>query len=110
MAQVRRLGEGAARLAARTRDSASAWGGGGGVSGGGWCGGKGGAYLGLGVVLGLQDAADDGPALVGVDQVRLVVADDAGRARVDERLDARLLARLDHGRGAVDVDLFEQRV
>lgn len=108
MAQVRRVGEGAARLAARTRASASAWRG---VSRLVWGVGVGeGKYLGLGVVLGLQDAADDGPALVGVDQVRLVVADDAGRARVDERLDARLLARLDHGRGAVDVDLFEQRV
>jgi hypothetical protein len=67
-------------------------------------------YLGLGVVLRLVLASDDGPPLVGVDQVRLVVADNTGRAGVDKRLHARGLARLNHGRRAVDIDLLEQRV
>lgn len=68
------------------------------------------ADLGLRVVLGLGVAADQGPALVGVDQIALVVADDAGGAGVDEGGDAGLLAGADDGGGAVDVDLLEEVV
>lgn len=65
-------------------------------------------YLGLGVVFSLLGASDDGEPLVGIAQVRLIIANDAGRARVDQGLDTRLLARLDNSLGAVDVDLAEQ--
>lgn len=70
---------------------------------GGRGGGRGG-YLGLRVVLVLLVPADHGPPLVGVEQVRLVVADDARRARVHEGLDAARTAGSDDGGGAVDVD------
>lgn len=63
--------------------------------------------LGLGVVLGLLGATDHGPPLVGIEQVGDVVADDAGRAGVDEGLDAGVLAGLDDGLRALDVDLLE---
>lgn len=66
------------------------------------------AHLGLGVVLLLLDASNHGIVLVGVEQVGLVVADDAGRAGVHKGLDARLLAGLDDGLCAADIDLAEQ--
>lgn len=66
------------------------------------------AHLGLGVVLLLLGASDDGIILVCVEQVGLVVADDAGRAGIHKGLDARLLASLDDGLGAADIDLAEQ--
>lgn len=58
----------------------------------------------------LQLAPDDGPALIGVEQVGAVVADDAGRASVDKGLDggSRLLTGVDDGAGAVDVDTAVQ--
>lgn len=66
------------------------------------------AHLGLGVVLLLLHASDHGIVLVCVEQVGLVVADDAGRAGVHKGLDARLLAGLDDGLGAADIDLAEE--
>lgn len=53
-------------------------------------------------------ARQDGEALVRVVQVVDIVADDAGRARVDQRLDPGLLTRLNNAIGAVHVDLLEQ--
>lgn len=64
-------------------------------------------YLGLRVVLGLLLAADLGPPLIRIEQIVPVVADDAGGAGVHQRLDARLLAGLDDGPGAVDIDPLE---
>lgn len=55
-------------------------------------------------------ASDDREFLGSVDQVSLVVAHDAGRASVDECLDACLLASLDDGTSAVDIDLFEDGI
>lgn len=66
------------------------------------------AHLGLGVVLLLLNAPNDGIVLVRVEQVGLVVADDAGRAGVHKGLDARLLAGLDDGLCAADIDLAEE--
>lgn len=65
------------------------------------------SYLGIGIVLGLLIPANHGPPLVGVDEVRNIIADDAGRARKDQGLDARLLAGLDDRPRALDVDLVE---
>jgi hypothetical protein len=106
MAVVSRV-EGPVRLAARTSSSAAA------------CSScvresqspeMGETDLCLGVVLCLLLTPDDGPALVGVYEVRLVVADDAGGAGVDQCRHTGLLAGFDDGLGAVDVDLFEQGV
>lgn len=68
------------------------------------------AYLGLGIVFRLRLAPDDGVLLVRVDEVARVVAHDAGGARVDEGLDAGLLARGHDGARAVDVDPLEEGV
>lgn len=77
MEQVRSLGAVGLRLARRTSFSAWAWEGsllgdeemgGGGVQ----------TDLGLGIVFGLGLGWDDGPALIGVDQIAGVVADDTG--------------------------------
>lgn len=67
-------------------------------------------YLGLRVVVGLVLAPDHWPPLVGVDEIAFVVAYDTGRARVDQGLDIGLLASLNHGPRALDIDLLEQRV
>lgn len=66
--------------------------------------------LGLRVVFRLQFAADHGVFFVRIDQVGLVVADDARGARVDEGLDAAPLAGGDDGPRALDVDLVEDLV
>src|SRR5205823_1847521 len=55
-------------------------------------------------------APNQRPAFVSVDQIASVVADNAGRACVHQRPDARLLACLDDGGGPVDIDLLEQGV
>lgn len=68
------------------------------------------AYLGLGVVLGLLVTANQRPSLVGVEQIRDIVADDTSRAGVDESLDACLLAGVNDSLCTVDVDLFEHIV
>lgn len=68
------------------------------------------SYLGLGVVLLLLSASDDGVTLVRVVQVVLIVADDAGRAGIHKGLDARLLTGLNDGAGAADIDLAEEVV
>lgn len=72
--------------------------------------GGGGAHLRLRVILALVLAPNHRPPLVGVDQVTPVVAQHTGGARVHQRLDARLLARLHHRRRPVDIDLLEQGV
>lgn len=118
MAQVRSLGASGARFAARTSSSAAAWAEKK-VSFGGFLfflslfsngGKKADIYLSLGVVLALGLATDHRPPLIGIDQIAPVIANDTSRARVHKRLDARLLARLDHGRGPVHIDLLEQGV
>ena len=67
-------------------------------------------HLCLGVILALLSSADYGPALVGVNEIGLVVAHHTGGTGVDEGGNARLLARLDDGGSAVDVDLLEKRM
>ena len=75
---------------------------------GGWSKRK--QYLCLRVVLALLGSADDGPALVGVDEIGLVITHDTGGAGIDEGSNSRLLARLDDGGGAIDIDLLEERM
>lgn len=72
--------------------------------------GKGMTNLSLGVVLLLLGGAQDRPSLVSVEQVASHVADDAGRARVDESFDLGGPAGVDDGLRASDVDLVEERV
>lgn len=67
-----------------------------------------GGGLGLGVVLKLLRGADDGPALVGVVEVRLEVADDARGRGVDEGLDVGVPAGVNDGARAVDVDAAKE--
>lgn len=66
------------------------------------------AHLGLGVVLRLQFAADDGPTLVGIDEIGGIVANDTRGRCVDQSLYGGGLAGGDDGSGAVDVDLAEE--
>lgn len=66
------------------------------------------AHLSLGVVLFLLSAPNDGILFICVEQVGLVVADDAGRAGIHKGLDARLLASLDDSLGAANIDLAEE--
>lgn len=53
-------------------------------------------------------AGKDGEPLVRIVQIVHVIANDTGRACVDQRLHASLLARLNNAIGPVHVDLLEQ--
>lgn len=64
------------------------------------------AYLGRGVVFRLPGASDRRPPLVRIDELALVVQDDASRAGEDECLHARILRCLYEVLRSSDVDLL----
>lgn len=69
-----------------------------------------GQTLRLGVVVGLELAFEDGPALVGIDEVSDGVTDNRGGAGVDERSDAGLAAGVNDALGALDVDFVQEGI
>ncbi len=63
--------------------------------------------LGFGIILGLILPPHDRPSLIRVYKIANVVADDAGRAGVDKRLDTSLPGSFDDRLGTLDIDLVE---
>lgn len=66
------------------------------------------AYLGVGVVFGLQLAPDRSILLIGIDQVCDIVANDARAACIYEGLHAQSPALFNQGHGAFNVDFIHE--
>lgn len=62
-------------------------------------------YLGLRIILVLGMRRHDGPSLVCILEITDCIMDHARTARIHQRLDARLLTRLDHTRCPIHINL-----